>query len=927
MEFRILGPLEIATADGLVELRGVKPRAVLALLLVHANEVVSAERLIDDLWEGDPPRSATTTLQTYVSQLRKQLGFATLETRSTGYRLHVPSGGLDAQSFEQRVAEVERAVAPRPSWIVERLDGAFRLWRGPALADFAGLHWAEPEIARLEGLRLAALEESFEARLALGQDAHLVGELEILVAEHPLRERLWGQLMLALYRAGRQADSLRSYARVRDILIEDLGVDPGPELRALERAVLAQDPSLTAPTRQGGAIRTPGLPSGTAVPVPPALTSAATQPFVGRNGELARLADFEDALRDGVARLMLIVGEPGIGKTGLAARAALAAREGGATVLVGRCDEQAIRAYQPFAEAFHHYVRHCMLDSGNPHLERMATEFAPLLPELAGEFPDEPPTAGGGAARLQLFENLASFLGRLADTGPVVVLLDDLHWADTSTLRLLRHLITRPQPAGVLYLATVRHTEPSGRAVLNELVDLRRDGVVERLTLSGLREDDVMTLLTPMTGNVEDQERRAWARELREWTNGNPLFIEELLRDLNDGAAFDHPRRPHLDKGLVPEDLKNLIVRRVTRLSDRAGHALAVAAVAGPRFAVDIVEAVAGLPGEELLAAVEEAEVAGIIVEDGDEVGLYRFSHALVRDALYAQLSALRRARMHRRVGEALETLRDNDADGFVAELALHFCLGSPRDARAVHYARRAGDRAMGQLAFEQAADAYLAALDVQSHLSSPGVEDHSEALALQVQTVLALARAGATDRAQERFESFGLGARDLAGAPPGIAEDVAALQARLTKDRGLAACGAEREALARESAALYEQIFDRLQRPYACINAATMWLVAGDPLRSTRLAKAARRLASETATIAAPDSYWLAATEAEAALLLDDIEGASEALARAVAQPTADVTTRMVTRKQLELVCATKGIDAAVLGALSVAGDVIRSV
>jgi hypothetical protein len=390
---------------------------------------------------------------------------------------------------------------------------------------------------------------------------------------------------------------------------------------------------------------------------------------------------------------------------------------------------------------------------------------------------------------------------------------------------------------------------------------------------------------------------------------------------------FDQPRRPHLDKGLVPEDLKNLIVRRVTRLSDRAGQALAVAAVAGPQFAVDIVEAVAGLPAEELLAAVEEAEVAGIIVEDGDEVGLYRFSHALVRDALYAQLSALRRARMHRRVGEALETLRDNDGDGFVAELALHFCLGSPRDARAVQYARRAGDRAMGQLAFEQAADAYLAALDVQSHLSSPGVEDHSEVLALQVQTVLALARAGATDRAQERFESFGLGARDLAGAPPGIAEDVAALQARLTKDRGLAACGPEREALAQESAALYEQIFDRLQRPYACINAATMWLVAGDPLRSTMLAKVARRLAAETATIAAPDSYWLAATEAEAALLLDDIEGAAEALARAVAQPTADVTTRMVTRKQLELVCATKGIDAAVLGALSVAGDVIRSV
>ena len=925
MDFRILGPLEIATDDGLVEVRGIKPRALLALLLIHANEVVSAERLIEDLWEGNPPRSAMTTLQTYVSQLRKQLGLATLQTRPTGYRLTVAPDAFDAFQFERRVGAVVAAVSARPSWVVEQLQEALALWRGHALADFAGAHWAEPEAGRLDELRLGAREDCFEARLALGEHARLVPELEALVVEQPMRERLWGQLMVALYRAGRQADALRAYARVREVLIEELGVDPGPELRALERAVLAQDPALAAPVGRTAVAGAPGLPTGLTVPIPPAIDWAATTTFVGRRPELARLADFTHTAHNEFPQLVVIAGEPGIGKTSLAVRAALAARDEGATVLVGRCDEQSLRPYQPFAEAFEHYVRSCMLDSGAPQLERMASEFAPLLPDLADELPDEPATTPGESARLRLFENVASFLARLSADAPVMVVLDDLHWADASTLLLLHHLLGSSQSAAVLFVATLRHTEPSGRAVLNQLLDVRR-GRIHRLHLAGLADDQVMIMVAPLVSRPTEDEAQAWARELRAWTEGNPLFIEELVRHLGERGLFNRALPPRIGDWVLPDDLNDLIARRVTRLSDQTGRALAVAAVTGPFFDIDVVEAAAGLSEEELLSALEEAEAAGVIVENPDAGGTYRFSHALVRDALYQRVSAARRARLHRRVGEALEARHEYDLDPYVAELARHFSLASPPDRRAIEYASRAGARAMAQLAFHEAAELYLGALEGRARLRHPVEGDEGEELLLQVQAVLALARSGDTDRAQEHLELFGLDTRDLLGVAPGTAEDVAALRARLTKDRAFAAEGAERHTLAQEAARLYEQIFDRLQRPYACINAATMWLVAGDDVHSSDLAATALKLAGETPPGAPLDAYWLAATEAEAALLLEDVGRCADALTRAVAQPAADLAARSVTRRQLELVCATKGIQPDVLNPLGIPREV-RSV
>src|SRR5947208_5296122 len=243
-DFRILGPLEVSDETGALLLGGQKQRAVLALLLLEPGRVVSNDRLIDALWGEQPPRTATTSLQNFISQLRKTLGPEVLETKAPGYRLRIRPGELDLDRF--RVI-VESARGADPQTRAEKLRHALALWRGPALADLTYEAFAEPHIAYLEELRLATLEERVDADLALGAHAELVGELEGLVDEYPMRERLRGQYMLALYRAGRQAEALQTYAEGRRLLVDQLGIEPSRDLQQLHGAILRQESGLQAP--------------------------------------------------------------------------------------------------------------------------------------------------------------------------------------------------------------------------------------------------------------------------------------------------------------------------------------------------------------------------------------------------------------------------------------------------------------------------------------------------------------------------------------------------------------------------------------------------------------------------------------------------------------------------------------------------------
>ena len=244
MEFRILGPLEVVEQGRPLRLGGSRQRALLAVLLTRANEVVSKDRLIDELWGAHPPEAAGNALQYHVSRLRKTLARDdAIVTRPPGYLIRVAPEELDLLRFEELVQRAQKS-PPEPS--AQLLRDALGLWRGPALSDLADEPFAQAEILRLEELRLAALERRLEADLALGGGAELVGELEALVRDHPLREQLRAQLMLALYRSGRQAEALDVYRETRGLLVGELGIEPGPALQALEKAILRHDRELDA---------------------------------------------------------------------------------------------------------------------------------------------------------------------------------------------------------------------------------------------------------------------------------------------------------------------------------------------------------------------------------------------------------------------------------------------------------------------------------------------------------------------------------------------------------------------------------------------------------------------------------------------------------------------------------------------------------
>jgi DNA-binding SARP family transcriptional activator len=275
MEFRLLGQFEVAEHNGSLAIGQGKRRSLLAVLLLHANEVVSTDRLIDDLWGEAPPATAVKSVHVYVSHLRRALGAngagardeGRLLTRGHGYMLRVEPGELDLQVFEDSLAEARRLLAAGlPARAAEILRDAVGLWRGPPLADFTYEPFAQAEIARLKELRMAALEERIEADLASGRHAELVGELEGLVARNPLRERSWCQLMTALYRCGRQGDALEAYRRARRVLVEELGLEPSEELRRLQDGILRQSPAIAERASQRAPPAAPAAATGDAVP-------------------------------------------------------------------------------------------------------------------------------------------------------------------------------------------------------------------------------------------------------------------------------------------------------------------------------------------------------------------------------------------------------------------------------------------------------------------------------------------------------------------------------------------------------------------------------------------------------------------------------------------------------------------------------------
>ncbi len=738
LDLRLLGSVTAERAGDPVALGGPRQRAVLARLALARGAVVTTDRLIDDIWSGEPPASANNTLQSYVSLLRRALGDpGQLRREGPGYRLDVPADALDYQRFEQAVAAGQAQLELDPEAAVACFDEALAEWRGPALADFSDEEWATTDAQRLGELRLIAAECRFRGLLQCGRHAQAIPELERAVSEHPLREGLAAQLMIALYRSGRQADALRAFGRTRETLLDELGLDPTPELVALEAAILRHDPSLAAPpTRPAAPTAAPAggeagrvadaapagavavapardgwatdeEPSASPVRLPAAATRSRNTPFVGREKEMEHLRSrWADASGRGQRHLVLLTGAAGMGKTRLAGRFASDVHRQGALVMWGRATQEALVPYEPIVEAFRTILRTVSKEARLRVVEGRPA-LALLLPDLGEIVPGvQAPEVAQGTERYVVFETVADILEDESAPWPILLVVDDLQWADTPSLQLMEHVLRHERPGRLLMVGTVRSPGDLPNPALERMVAaLERDGLATRLGLPALTEDEIDRLLAEGGWDADVQ-----AREVLQATAGNPFFVTEL-------AAHARLNRSALGT-LLPDTVRDMLNVRFERLDDRANRVLAAAAVAGGSASLTVLAAAAQLDGDALLDAVDVTIASGLLVEEGAS-GRLTFPHALVRQAVLDRLTSVRRRALHARIAEVIRS--GGRTEGSAAELAHHSlaagALVDPADA--ARAALAAGNDDFVLLAYEQAgawAERALAAAPAGDH-------------------------------------------------------------------------------------------------------------------------------------------------------------------------------------------------------------------
>ena len=713
MEWRVLGPLEVRAPTGPVDLGGAKQRAVLALLLAAGGRTVSVDRLVDEVWGEEPPAKVMTSLQSYVAHLRRALErdrparspATLLVTRPPGYALLAAPDDVDAVVFERRAAAGHALLADDPDAAAAELEAALGLWRGEAYDGCPPAPTIAGEAGRLEELRLLATEDRWQAEIDRGRHAVAVAPLEALVATRPLRERAWGLLALSLYRCQRQGEALEALARARAVLVEELGLDPGPQLRDLEAALLRQDPSVAVPTGARPVSRLVARPHTLTAAVPvPSEPPQAPRGLVGRIAPLTAVTEALVEAVDGRGRLVLVTGEAGIGKTRLAQALVATAEALGLGSRWGRCDEGGTApALWPWNQ---------------------------VLPGLVEE-------------GLETFDLAERALAMLREGGPLLVVLDDLHWADADSLRLLRHLGPALSELPVVVLATLREAEADwGPAVADALGDLARVHPL-RVPLVGLTTDEVSTYVEErLHADVPPEVARA----LRDRTEGNPFYIAQLVdllareRRLADASAV---------AGLeVPDGVRDVVRRRLAQLPDSARSVLATAAVVGRSFDADVVEEAGDLDDPAMVdEGLEAALLSGLVTEEPS--GSYRFVHALVQEAVHAAIPRPRRARRHAAVARALTLLRPDAERTHAAEIAEHHALAGADHARATwEWGERAAAQARRRAAPEEAARWLGLAVEAADRdRTATTAERHG----LVVAHVSALVRAGQVADAWER--------------------------------------------------------------------------------------------------------------------------------------------------------------------------------
>lgn len=893
MRFRILGPLEVHDGRRTVPFPAAKHRALLGALLLHPNEVVSIDRLVDELWGERPPATATKLVQGYVHALRKQLGADTLVTQVPGYRIRIDPPELDLTEFQRLVEEARSVSLDRA---VELRRGALALWRGPPLADVVFEGPTRHQVGRLSELHLATQIELLEAELELRRHAAVVGELELLVAAHPYQERLRELQMLALYRAGRQADALEAYQETRRTLGDELGLEPGQVLRDLEAAILRQDPALSpgapepsltpavpspkpaahgdelrpvtalfadivgstalgerlppedvkalvgecvtqmskAVEEYGGTVQAYegdgicayfGVPQaheddperaartalrivevvgeyahdiadawaipefavrvgidtgragvgqvgvgspqtvalgdtvnvaarlqseaapgtitvgeetarrlshrfafdhlgeltvkGRAEPVRPSRLvgpigvagPSRLRPLVGRDGDLALVRSVVADFESGRGQTLLLLGEPGIGKTRMLAELRSLVPDH-VTWLEGQCLSYGGLPSWPFVDLLRRWLGVELVEPEIVVRTRTRARLEPL-------FDGQQVRAMPGIARLlrirldhdsephveeaEMRHAYVTWIEALAAQGPLVLAVEDLHWAHPSTRELAEDLLALTERAPLLLIATLRRDTVSEgwRFRTRVLSDFSHRST--ELALEPLSSEAATEMLSTLLPGVLDQ---ALSAELVARAEGNPFYLQELLRSLLEAGGLEARHRtwtttlkPSL---LLPPALESLLVARIDRLADGPRRLAQVAAVLGREFPVSILERVAGDRTDDDLAALLKAEIVRELRRYPELVCAFR--HGLLQEAALSSLTPARRRELYGAVAAAVEEVYAVALDDHFERLA-HYYSQSGERATARDYLERAAARADALGAASRAAD------------------------------------------------------------------------------------------------------------------------------------------------------------------------------------------------------------------------------
>jgi DNA-binding SARP family transcriptional activator/tetratricopeptide (TPR) repeat protein len=710
--------LEIAGREVGGALPGGQASALLAYLLSRREQSARRDELVEAVLPQRSPQDGGAALRPLLSRVRRAIAPAAIEGRAR-LRVVLPTPVWVDVDDASRALRAARGAAEQGRWAEVRTEAeaAFALV-GPGFLPAQPGDWAEERRREVEELQLEALEWSARSGIALGGPDLAPAERASreLIVRAPFREAGHRLLMEALARSGNAAEALRVYDALRVLLRDELGAVPAAEVQALHQRIVVGD----APA-----------------PEPPPLLPRALSPhragaFVGRDRQLASLrAAWRDASA-GTSRLMLVTGEPGIGKSRLTSELAREAHSRG-TVLYASCHQEALISYQPFVEALRQYVRSrggerppAVLGAGAQDLARLVPELAAAAPEETARASDDPETR-----RYRLFEEVTAFLAAAAAEAPILLVLDDLHWADRATLHLLGHLVRGRSEAHWLIVGTYRDAEVGDEHPLALLLsDLRRERLFERVVLSGLDEADVAELIREHAGREAPAEL---VDVVHGHTDGNPFFVDEVMRHLIEtGVVFEHDGRwvsaLRPDQIGVPAGVREVLASRLARVSEGCRGALTAAAVLGREFSFEVLRELTGESDDAVIAALEEAVRAQLVVElDGGSGADHAFTHALVRETIYAALTGPRRQLMHARAALAIERV---EPEAPRATLAVHHRLaGRAGDVtKAIGYSLQAGAQARELFAWEEAARHWEGAVDA---MARAGGRDAERALLL----------------------------------------------------------------------------------------------------------------------------------------------------------------------------------------------------